>query len=167
MSEILFKGTVTSSPWESKDCSFQFIIENDSVDFSIVEKIHPDCKWKCSVDNIMSIYWYFYFNLNSKSIHDSIWTWLRTTSNDWGIHYDNIEPQVEHDLDWLHDLFDGEDKSELIKELNLPRTKDSLKLLLSKLEERSKDKFYFQSEDYPDFRKFVLSHFLNNFVLKE
>lgn len=163
MSEILFKGTVTSSPWESEDCSFDFIIRDNSNNFIITDTF----EWKCSVDNIMSIYWYFYFNLNSKSIHDSIWTWLRTTSNDWGIHYDNIEPQVEHDLDWLHDLFDGEDKSELIKELNLPRTKDSLKLLLSKLEERSKDKFYFQSEDYPDFRKFVLSHFLNNFVLKE
>jgi hypothetical protein len=167
MSEILFKGTVTSSPWESEDRSFDFIIENDSADFSIVEEIHPDCKWKPSIDNVMSIYWYFYYNLNSKSIDDSIWTWLKTTSNDRGNHYDNVEPQVEHDLDWLHDLFDGEDKSELVKELNLPRTKDSLKLLLSKLEERSKDESYLRSEDYLDFRKFVLNHFLNNFVLKE
>ncbi len=164
MSEILFKGTVTSSPWESKRYNFDFIIENDSIDFSMVDA-HFDCKWEPSIDNIMSIYWYFYYNLNSKSINESIWNWVKTTSNEWGVHYDNVEPQVEHDLDWLHDLFDNEDKSELIKELNLPRTKDSLKLLLSKLEERSKDNFYLRSKDYLDFRKFVLNFFLNNLVL--
>ncbi len=115
----------------------------------------------------MSIYWYFYYNLNSKSIDDSVWNWLKTTTNDWGIHYDNIECQVEHDLDWLHDLYDNEDKSELISHLNIPRTKDSLKLLFLKLEERSKDRGYLKSWDYLDFKKFVLNHFLNNYVLKD
>ncbi len=163
MSEILFKGTVTSSPWESEDRSFDFIIRNDLNDFAITDTFTGER----SIDNKMSIYWYFYYNLNSKSISELIWNWLKTTSSDWGIHYDNIECQVEHDLDWLHDLFDGEDKSELIKELNLPRTKDSLKLLLSGLEERSKNNRFSQSKDYPDFRKFLYGFFLNNLVLIE
>lgn len=167
MSKTLFKGTVIKSPWESKRYSFDFIIENDSVNFSIVDEVHFDCKWKPSTDNKMSIYWYFYYNLNSKSIDDSVWNWLKTTTNDWGIHYDNIECQVEHDLDWLHDLYDNEDKSELISHLNIPRTKDSLKLLFLKLEERSKDRGYLKSWDYLDFKKFVLNHFLNNYVLKD
>lgn len=86
MSEILFKGTVTSSPCESEDHSFDFIIRNDLNDFAIT---------------------------------------------------------------------------------NLPRTKDSLKLLLSGLEERSKDNRFSQSKDYPDFRKFLYGFFLNNLVLIE
>lgn len=128
MSEILFKATVENSPWESFRNSFKFVIKSNSKNFIIID-FTSNCECKPSVNNKMSIYWYFYMNLDSSNIPENVWKWLKDN-----LYYHEIIDHVHHDIDWLTDLYDNEDKTELIEELCLFRTKNSLKLLISEIE---------------------------------